>query len=206
MKTLYELGLKYDTDKSTKHLFTVVYDIYFNELREQNINLLEIGILNGSSLKCWNEYFKNANIYGADIKDCSMYDSDKIKTFITNQLKVEELMLLPKNNDIIIDDGGHTMEQQQITFKTLFLDNLKSGGIYIIEDLHTSLFYYGNKYNATEHNNTYSLLCDLKNGFKKENSDYFVNDKEFDELYEKISSIKIFDIKYKSSTSIIIKK
>jgi 8-demethyl-8-alpha-L-rhamnosyltetracenomycin-C 2'-O-methyltransferase len=39
--------------------------------------------------------------------------------------------------DIIIDDGGHSMNQQITSFKTLF-PFLKPGGLYIIEDLHTS--------------------------------------------------------------------
>lgn len=39
--------------------------------------------------------------------------------------------------DILIDDGGHTMLQQLITFEELFY-NLKSEGIYLCEDIHTS--------------------------------------------------------------------
>src|SRR5690349_11812103 len=39
--------------------------------------------------------------------------------------------------DIIIDDGGHTM-RQQITSLIYLLPKVRSGGIYVIEDLHTS--------------------------------------------------------------------
>jgi hypothetical protein len=39
--------------------------------------------------------------------------------------------------DIIIDDGGHTMNQQQTSFMTL-LTLVRSGGLYVIEDLETS--------------------------------------------------------------------
>ena len=41
--------------------------------------------------------------------------------------------------DIIIDDGGHTMKQQ-ITSFTYLLPKVRSGGLYVIEDLHTSYF------------------------------------------------------------------
>ena len=41
--------------------------------------------------------------------------------------------------DIIIDDGGHTMKQQQTSFGVLF-KNVSSGGLYILEDLHTSIW------------------------------------------------------------------
>ena len=39
--------------------------------------------------------------------------------------------------DVIIDDGGHTMTQQITSFIYL-LPKVRSGGIYIIEDLETS--------------------------------------------------------------------
>ena len=39
--------------------------------------------------------------------------------------------------DIIIDDGGHTMEQQIISIETLF-PLLSDGGVYLVEDTHTS--------------------------------------------------------------------
>jgi hypothetical protein len=41
--------------------------------------------------------------------------------------------------DIIVDDGGHTMAQQTTSLVHL-LRKVKSGGLYIIEDLHTSYF------------------------------------------------------------------
>ena len=40
------------------------------------------------------------------------------------------------NFDMIIDDGGHTMEQMQVSLNYLW-DSVKSGGIYVIEDLHS---------------------------------------------------------------------
>ena len=41
--------------------------------------------------------------------------------------------------DVIIDDGGHKMKQQ-ITSFTYLLEKVRSGGLYIIEDLQTSYF------------------------------------------------------------------
>src|SRR5690606_4759619 len=35
------------------------------------------------------------------------------------------------------DDGGHTMEQQIVTFEILF-DHVRDDGVYLCEDLHTS--------------------------------------------------------------------
>lgn len=39
--------------------------------------------------------------------------------------------------DVIVDDGGHSMDMQIISFQELFL-SLKSEGLYFMEDLHTS--------------------------------------------------------------------
>ena len=41
--------------------------------------------------------------------------------------------------DLVLDDGGHTMEQQIVTFQSLF-PILSNGGTYVCEDTHTSYF------------------------------------------------------------------
>jgi len=43
----------------------------------------------------------------------------------------------PEELDIFIDDGGHTMTQQTVTFESMFW-GVRDGGIYLCEDLHTS--------------------------------------------------------------------
>lgn len=39
--------------------------------------------------------------------------------------------------DILLDDGGHTMNQQITTFREIF-PHIKDGGLYMCEDCHTS--------------------------------------------------------------------
>jgi hypothetical protein len=118
------------------------YEKYFNECKNV-LNVLEIGIYNGGSLRYLSDYFPNATIHGIDIENKQSIDSNKIKTYICDQESREELSdFLNKTNitfDIIIDDGGHTMKQQQTSFGVLF-KNLSSGGLYILEDLHTSIW------------------------------------------------------------------
>ena len=41
--------------------------------------------------------------------------------------------------DVIVDDGGHSMKQQITSLIHLF-PKVRSGGVYVIEDLHTSYF------------------------------------------------------------------
>jgi hypothetical protein len=158
---LDDLGIKYNTDKSSKgHGYLNIYETYFQSLREKELNILEIGIFNGGSLKMWDEYFINSKIFGMDLYDKSNYNSDKIETIIANQADKKSLNKsfsnLPKM-DIIIDDGGHTMKQQQVSFGCLF-PYLKNNGIYVIEDLHTSYYKRKHKYNPDDAKETLWML------------------------------------------------
>jgi hypothetical protein len=203
---LHDLGLKYKTDKAHYHNFTLIYEQKLKHLKNNKISFLEIGIEDGYSLLMWNEYFKNAKLYGADILDKSFIDNDKIKTFIINQENENDLILLPKNLDIILDDGGHTMLQQQKTLNILFNDHLKSGGYYILEDLHTSNSNYYLTHGSNPYNNTLKLLHDLKNKKLSENNQYHISLSEFNNLLNSIESIEIFEVGEDSITSLIIKK
>jgi hypothetical protein len=130
---------QYNTDKYA-HGFIDVYEPYFNSMSDSK-NILEIGVYYGGSLKYLSDKFKDGMIYGVDIEDKSQYNNERVKTYIVNQEDRDALnRFLDETNvefDIIIDDGGHTMKQQQVSFGTLF-KRLKKGGIYILEDLHTS--------------------------------------------------------------------
>lgn len=202
--TLQELGLKYGTDKATYHKFCDFYDKNLSELRDDKIRFLEIGIANGNSIKMWNEYFLNAEIIGVDILDRKYLDTARVKTYIVNQENENELLSIPGEFEIIVDDGGHTMLQQQITLKVM-IDKLKSGGFYILEDLHTSqLHFQKHGFGCTEINNTHRLLEDLKN--EEMTGEYHINADDFNVIESKIKSIEIFVTEAGSVTSIIRKK
>jgi len=203
--TLHEIGLKYGTDKSTNHNFTPTYDLYLSPLKDQNLKLLEIGISEGPSLKMWEEYFQNSQIVGVDILERSYMNTERIQTLVINQEKENELLSIPGKFDIIIDDGGHTMYQQQLTLKVLFDPKLKRGGIYILEDLHTSKDRYYSSHGSNPLNNTLNLLEDLKNGKLRENNQYFINENDFNSLLNLIESIDIIETGEYSITSIIKK-
>ena len=130
---------QYNTDKYA-HGFIDVYEPYFNEVSNSK-HILEIGVYYGGSLKYLSDKFKDGNMYGIDIEDKTQYDEERVKTYIVNQEDRDSLNGFLKEVDvefdIIIDDGGHTMKQQQVSFGILF-KRLKKGGIYILEDLHTS--------------------------------------------------------------------
>lgn len=158
MNTITELAEFYKTDKKKSddhHNYVEAYDRWFVPIKDKVTNLLEIGILKhprtdlfpyeGASLLMWNDFFTNATINGMDINDhrgMNKYGKDRIKIYLGDQGDRERLKNLMeidigKEMDIIIDDGSHWMHHQQISLATLF-KYLKSGGIYVIEDLFTS--------------------------------------------------------------------
>lgn len=140
---LTRLADKYKTDKgSILHRYTEVYECFFYPLKSSARKICEIGILEGASLQMFAEYFTGAVIYGIDIKDASHLNSDRIRTFVADQSDRNQLSAFAaafgSEFDLILDDGGHSMPQQQISFACLF-KNVRPGGYYIIEDVHTSL-------------------------------------------------------------------
>ena len=228
MDILSELALKYGTDKYN-HGFTQIYNNLLCNYKHDNFNLLEIGVFYGSSIKMWNEYFHNANIYAADnyiglngngnkfiepdkfIKEVSNNDNfNRVKIVYLDQSKEEELIkyanYCKKNNikfKIILDDGSHLMKDQQLTFFYLF-DLLEDGGIFIVEDTHTS------------DQNGYDVLDDKSNSTKKlfENikinkifsSIYINNVDKCKNIVDNIKNIEHYYIKDGSETTIIYKK
>lgn len=126
---------------SNWHNYTKVYAFYFSSIRDKPLKFLEIGIYKGASVALWESYFPNAELHFVDISvDLVQYQPQRATYHVADQSnsnQLESLMNQIGDCDIILDDGGHTMEQQLVSFKTLF-PHLNSGGLYIIEDLHTS--------------------------------------------------------------------
>lgn len=126
-------------DKGTAHSYIETYSNIFNDIRDESINLLEIGVMYGSSLRMWSDYFKHGKITGFDIRPhIEKYTSDRIKPIIcdaTNENEVNDTLHPDEKFDIIIDDGSHKLDDQLKTFHILYENRLKTGGYYIIEDI-----------------------------------------------------------------------
>lgn len=126
------------------HYFEI-YDRHFRKYRDKECVIVEIGVFNGGSLQMWREYFGNkARIVGIDIEEsAAQYAGDRIAIEIGSQSDRgfwKNFREKYPRVDILIDDGGHTMEQQQITFEEMF-DHIAEDGVYLCEDMHTS--YWG---------------------------------------------------------------
>lgn len=145
-----------------KHYYTRWFNYFFSDIRNDDLNILEIGVADGRSLKMWKNYFVNSNIYGIE-KNPVVINKKLVagcKIFIGDQSDINFLKKVCKKAiegfDIIIDDGSHITAHQVKTFKYMF-KKMNTGGIYVIEDLQTS---YMVKYRRGPH---YSTVDFLKN-------------------------------------------
>ena len=123
------------------HYFEI-YHRHFHPFRGRQITLMEFGVYRGGSLQMWKHYFgEQARIVGVDIDpDCKKFEEPQIEIHIGDQANSDFLLQLRQKIgpiDILIDDGGHTMTQQITTFEEMF-PTIRLGGIYLVEDLHTS--------------------------------------------------------------------
>jgi tetratricopeptide (TPR) repeat protein len=133
------LGILAGTDKSSigwdylRH-----YQRELSPFRDQQINLLEIGVAGGSSLQIWNQFFSLAEIIGIDITpECKRFAGGRIKVEIGSQV---DPVFLDQVCDaypptVIIDDGSHRADHIRFSFEHLF-PRLSHGGCYVVEDLH----------------------------------------------------------------------
>lgn len=212
-ESLTDLAYVYYTDKEYIHNYiSNYYEKIFNPIRKEIKRFCEIGVNDLASVRMWRDYFPNAEIIGCDIKDINEKE-ERIKIIKLDQSKEENLDNFCSSQDyfdVILDDGSHKMYDQQLTFAKLF-KKLKSGGIYIIEDLHTSVecrmpekavFGWGDPSKKT------TLEC-IENFIQKGKfiSDYICDD-DLSYLNDNVEFCKILrkNEEYFSITSIIKKK
>jgi len=165
--TLHKLGKKFGTDKvyrsATSNLsYLDIYEDFFlnNFNRDDKLNILEIGVRKGSSIRMLLEFFPNASIYGFDInKSCNF--KEKNFTFINgNQDNITDLKKITDKCDqfnIIIDDGSHEMNHYVKTFEFL-IDYVRPGGLYIIEDLYNNYMFWQPSPKSNHNNPRYADL------------------------------------------------
>jgi hypothetical protein len=147
---LMQIGIKYGTDKAIGHNYIKYYYELFKHKRNDVKRVVEIGVHKGASLRMWQEYFPNAQIYGFDIKDYGDYfnkTEKRIKTYVVDQTdskRLNEIMTEIGEVDIIIDDGSHIDTHQLISLNALY-KWVKPFGCYIIEDINPKGYNYGDR-------------------------------------------------------------
>ena len=151
LKDLFDSSPK-STDKWSRYFD--VYQRYLEKYEGKNITFIEVGVQNGGSMEMWSKFFgPESKLYGIDISnDCLKlkYDNPNVKILVGDQENPDfwdEILPSIGPIDVFVDDGGHTMSQQIVTFEKVW-SKIKRNGVYICEDTHTSYFddYWGGKY------------------------------------------------------------
>lgn len=221
--TLSDIAKKYPTDKDFTHnYYNAVYEQVFSPVRDQVQKLVEVGIggfwgevgwVHGNSLKVFRDYFTNATIVGLDIQNYDIQDlGERVIVDWLDQSNKELLVAYSKKimgSDIILDDGSHNTRDQQITFAQ-FMRCLKEKGIYVIEDLHSSIEVHNpEKVRIWGWGDpTKTTTLDMLETFQKTGkivSDY-ITPEEATELESLIESVEIFKVAETSITSVIRRK
>jgi len=190
----YVQPIKRKNIKIKSHGYSKFYEKYFFELKNKNINILEIGSFYGNASAALFFYFRKANIYSADINpDMFKYFSQRIKFFFTDSSKrssIEKNILNRKVNfDIIIEDASHMLKDQIISLFMLF-KILNPGGYFIVEELD----FPETKENMRINQSPPDLKTILKNILKKQDffskyidqkeKEYFLKNFEFIKFYK----------------------
>jgi hypothetical protein len=92
----------------------------------------------------WRDYFgPEARIIGIDLNpNAKRWEKDGFEVHIGSQSDPafwKTFFEFVGPVDIVLDDGGHTFEQQIVTVHNC-IPNIKEGGLMIVEDTHTSYF------------------------------------------------------------------
>ena len=119
------------------------FELYHRHLSKfvgQPVTVVEVGVYSGGSMPMWRHYFgTGCQIHGVDIQpECKVYEDAHTTIHIGDQADREfwrRFQGVVPEVDVLIDDGGHQVEQQMVTLEEM-LPHLKAGGVYICEDVH----------------------------------------------------------------------
>ena len=135
LPTLTEL---FKTAQSAKYVYKSylpVYDEYFLPLKDTATAVLEIGILDGVSLRVMRDYFTKAHIYGIEAIPHYIFQEERITTIHCSTMERDRFISLELPPfDIIIDDASHVITEQLFAVCGLW-KYLKTGGLFIVEDI-----------------------------------------------------------------------
>ena len=152
--SLTDVAVRHGSDK-LDHGYIPLYAAHLEPWRAKPLRLLEIGVggytrttTGGASLRMWADYFADAQIVGLDVQEKDL-DLPACVTIVQgSQADPEVLDRLHAEHgpfDVVIDDGSHVNDHRNTTFAHLF-PRLPIGGVYVLEDLHTSyLRHFGGK-------------------------------------------------------------
>lgn len=137
------------TQSTGKHTsYFPIYDKLFHSFVQTQLVFVEVGVMHGGSLYMWRDFFgKAARIIGIDNNASAKQFSNDFEIFVGDQADPEfwnDFYKTIGQIDILLDDGGHR-NSHQIQTVVSGLPHIRSGGLIVVEDTHTSFMYeFGN--------------------------------------------------------------
>lgn len=201
----YMQPIKKKNKRIDAHGYSKIYERYFEKIRNDNLNVLELGSFYGNAAGAFFYYFKNSNIYSGDIcPDLFRYKSQRLKNFYINtssEISIKkDLIDNQRIFNVIIEDASHTLKDQIISLFMLF-KILSPKGIFICEELD-----FPETRKDMNINNEYP---DLKNILKaiKSNRDFnskYIKEEDKKYFLDNFNTIEIF--KGKTNEVAVIQK
>lgn len=133
------------TDERLLTKWAHYFDVYTRELtrfRARPVTFLEIGVFKGGSIPMWKGFFaEGARLVFVDIDPaCADLAEPGTHVEIGNQADPDFLAMLAEKHgpfDVVLDDGSHVCAHQIASFEHLW-PHVADGGVYMVEDCHTS--------------------------------------------------------------------
>ena len=152
-RQLASMLVDYGSDKASSHSYHYLYSRALSNPKEISA-LLEIGIGTnnpaivsnmtetgrpGASLRAWQDFLPESQIFGADIDQQILFSEDRICCLYVDQLDLHSLdklaQSLPSRQvDVVIDDGLHSAQANLLTIQSL-LPICAQGGWLFVEDI-----------------------------------------------------------------------
>ena len=142
-ETLSDMGCQ--SDKNSIHSYIPVYETILAPYRHTAVNVLEIGLWHGHSLRMWEWYFTMANVYGIDCSNRPhdgmadlrpMIESGRHRIEIGDATKESDIDRIygDKKFDVVIDDSSHQIDSQ-LKIIDIFKSRMVEGGLIVVEDI-----------------------------------------------------------------------
>ena len=136
-------------DKFSYHKYGAEYARHFDPLKDKRITIVEVGVLEGTSLAVWSDIFPKGRVVGFDIS-LDAYNKRlpmlrELGAFKNKNVEVHQLdstlpatqeaikQLIPEKIDLFVDDGCHTTDCITATWANV-LPSMKAGGVGLLED------------------------------------------------------------------------
>jgi hypothetical protein len=191
---------EYFNSLKKQHDYANFFQENLEKLRNNKLDVLEIGTAKGDGLASFYFYFPYSNFIGVDNNPYRIrYKSKRIRSIFVDISSKKILQNLTNHLnqkfDLIIDDCSHRLIDQILCFSENF-KNLKKNGIYIVEDLNFPEIHQ--IYNPTNEDvNLKTILKKISLG--EEIFTKFMKKDEIDYIQDNIDSIKFYKSKNKEN-------